>query len=186
MMKKYLMILAGIIVLASSCNQRRQAEEAKEPEIAVGEQSDMDNKEAADLLIAAMVNNRLQAALAQLAGTKSKNQRLTSFADLMLQEHEETQVNLQRLSTAYRVEPPEGLTPEAQSIFDQVNALTGQEFDRRFLELMIRLHHEDIDRINAFLTTSPHIMERGVLEQVQQTLTRHLNESESIYNSIKS
>lgn len=157
-----------------------------ETEIEVGEETGEYNQEKADQLIAILINNRLQVALSALVEGKSQNQTLVSFADRAARELEDVHAKLLSVATARGIDIPEGLTPEAQATFDQLNALTDADFDRRFLELTVKLHRENIERLNEFRSGEAPILERSALEEAGGFMTEHMEEAQSLLNSMPS
>lgn len=183
MRKKLWFALIAAVVL-TACGQ--QAKQDRNAEIEVGEEMGEYDQDKADLLIAVMIDNRLQAALSALAEEKSQNQTLVSFADRTVRELEDVRSKLLSVASAREIDTPEGLTPEAQAVVDQLDALTGVEFDRRYLELTVKLHDADIERLNEFQSGEAPILERSALDETRDFMTRHMEEAQSILNALPS
>lgn len=177
------LLVVSMIILLVGCTQSRNTDETKETEIVVGEQNDMTAQETEDLIVMAMVNNRLQFALADLADEKSVSPQVAEFSKMITDTHEQFQMDMARLSEAYDVTPPEGLTPEATQTLERISALEGEEFQKEFLKFTIETHENSLDKFRRLaLTGQP--MERGLLQSIQENMQEHMEIAENLQDEI--
>lgn len=179
-MKKLLFIVA-IIGLLSSCSQKKQeANEEKKPEIEVGDHEEMSDKDLKDLVIFAMINNRLQTALAELADEQSSDPMFQVFCEMIINNHEQFQYDDGILALSLDIEIPQGLSTDAEEQYERIKSLPPEEFDRAFVDLIIKTHKEDIDRLERLLAGENEIIERAAVEEMHDSLVKHLQYAEHI------
>ncbi len=110
----------------------------------------------------AMEMNTAEVRLAEMAVNKAQNPRVKDYAQMLIRDHNEaldkirelrdarladsvsgktdTSVNDRNLKNAAEVQ----LTPEHQRVSDRLSALSGTDFDRQFIDTMVRDHREAI------------------------------------------
>jgi len=182
---KKLIFLFAIMGLLFSCNQKKQeVNEEKKPEIEVGDEigdrETMSDKDLKDLVIFAMINNRLQTALAELADERSQDPMFEVFCEMIINNHEQFQYYDGILALSLDIEIPQGLTTEAQDEYERIKNLPTEEFDEAFINLIIKTHKEDIDRLERLLASENEIVERAMVEEMHDSLEKHLAYAEHI------
>jgi putative membrane protein len=183
---KKLIFLVTLIGLLSSCSQKQQeVNEEKKPEIEVGDHEEMSDKDLKDLVIFAMINNRLQSALAELADEQSNNPMFQVFCEMIINNHGQFQYDAGLLALSMDIEIPQGLSTEAQEEYERIKSLPPDEFDRSFVDLIIRTHKEDIDRLERLLGSENEIIERAAVEEMHDLLVKHLQYAEHIKENME-
>jgi putative membrane protein len=182
---KKLLFLVALTGLLTSCNPTKQeAREEKKPEIEVGDHEEMSDKDLRDLVIYAMINNRLQTALAELADEQSKNPMFQVFCEMIINNHERFQYYDGILALSLDIEIPQGLSTDAEDEYERIKSLPPAEFDREFVDLIIKTHKEDIARIERLLASENEIVERTMVEEMHDSLVKHLQYAEHIKENL--
>ena len=194
MLLSRLFIFTLLVVFLSACNDsKREASsetkitstsEVQESEIIVDDTSAMTDADIKDLIISAMINNRLQTNLAALAEEKAEHAKVKAFADMIINNRRNFQYHIGRMALAYDIDIPKGLTPKTQQVFDRIEQLSSNEFDKEFIDLIIRTHRQDIKRYQRLLYYTDDILARGVVEESLETLEEHLELAEKIEENI--
>ncbi len=177
------LLIVSLIFFLAGCNQRSNTDQTKETEIVVGDQTDITTQETEDLIIMVMVNNRLQFALANLAVEKSVTPQVAEFSKMITDSHEQFQIDMARLSDAYNVAPPEGLTPEATQTLERISAAEGEQFQEEFLKFTIESHENNLGKLRR-LATSSQPMQRGLLQAIQENLQQQLEIAKNLEDEI--
>jgi predicted outer membrane protein len=184
---KKLLYYIPIILIIISCNQQNQETASDQStEIMVGEQNRISSADIEDMIIHAMINSRLQTALAELAPEKCEDTRCSAFCEMINNNHYQFQYYIGLLAMTYDIELPQGLTPDAQAEFVRIQNLPPEEFDREFIKLVARKHQEDIERMERILTTEEEVMERGMIEEMYDTMKKHLEFADRIRDNLTS
>jgi putative membrane protein len=180
MKKITLFIITAVII--TSCNQRTRSED--ETQIVVGEESEFTTEEVEDLIVMVMINNRLKTALALLANEKDVNPRIESFSEMIVENHDQFQMDMVRIARAYEIEPPSGLTPPAHETFERVSRLEKNEFEREFLSFIIDVHEDNLAHFDRLMLKSGHPIERRILSNVRETLQHHLDVAQNLQDEV--
>jgi hypothetical protein len=173
------LLLSSVLVI--SCSPDRQGgSETTDTEIEVGEQEEIDQAAIEDMIIHAMVNNRLQAALAEQMQEENLDPKFKIYKEMILNNYEDYQYNLGVLATTYEIEIPQGLTPQAQEQYDRISNLSPEEFKDEFVDLIIKNNQEDLDRLETILTEDSEVMQRGIVEGMHDTIEKQLERAEEL------
>jgi len=118
-----------------------------------------------EFLLKAMEMNTVEVRLAEMAAGKTQNAQLKQFAQMLVQDHQQAldeirelrdtrladsisaknQVDIKTAKTAAEVQ----LTPEHQRASEKLSTLSGAEFDREFIDLIVREHRQAIHDYEA-------------------------------------
>ena len=98
----------------------------------------------ADFMKQATLGGKLEVDLAQMAKTKSSNDKLKKAAEAIEKDHTDANAELRMLADRADVALP-GLTDEQKATKDRFQALSGAEFDRAWIDQMIKDHEAAID-----------------------------------------
>ena len=82
--------------------------------------------------------------LGKLASTKAQNPEVKSFAQKMVTDHTKANDELKALAGEKNVMPPTGLDPVHQSTMSKLQNLSGAEFDREYVNAMVKDHEATV------------------------------------------
>ncbi|MEO6523130.1 MAG: DUF4142 domain-containing protein [Mucilaginibacter sp.] len=123
-------------------------------------------------------------AASKIAEKNSTNKEVTEFAAMMIKDHSEAGVELDTIADHKYVLLKGTVNNEHRTVLDSLAKKTGAEFDKAYMELMVKDHEvaEELYHENAD-STYPDIREfaRKVLVKVKA----HLEEAEKIKASLK-
>jgi putative membrane protein len=92
--------------------------------------------------------------IAKLANQKSQNAKVKDFANMMIKDHTEMGKNVAALMQKKNYSKPNELPAELKSKWEDLNKLTGKEFDRKYADINAAGHKEAIDMFSAVSNTS--------------------------------
>jgi putative membrane protein len=84
-------------------------------------------------------------ALGQLATNKGSAESVRSFGQILVNDHSKHRNEAATLATQLGVLSSDEMTPEAQREIAKLQKLIGSEFDKEFVQLMVKDHEKDID-----------------------------------------
>src|SRR5690606_23092036 len=113
--------------------------------------------------------------LASLAQRKSASPAVQEFANRMITDHRNASTQLTQAAQEEGIVTPRSIAPRHAQIRDQLSQLSGQQFDRQYLETQVNMHREAVDlfRQQASAGQSPEL--RSFAEQTLPLLEGHLN-----------
>src|SRR5689334_11322101 len=142
-------VVIAILVLAVNSIATSQARQNTQRD------SDPQNQNQTDtaFLTKAMEGNAAEIEFAKIAQTKSQNPQVKEFADMIVKDHTEAQDRIRDLmnanaGAANRMDKnPSGqamLSKEHQQTATRLSKLSGVDFDREFMNVMVQDHRQDI------------------------------------------
>jgi putative membrane protein len=123
--------------------------------------------------------------LAQLAQTKASSQAIKDLANKLVADHTKANDSLKPLATKDNITWPTGLSAKDQAEYNKLQALSGAEFDREYVNHEIKDHKQDI---SLFQKESDHGSNTEVKAWAAEnlpTLQEHLRMAQNALGSIK-
>lgn len=82
--------------------------------------------------------------LGKLAQQKGQSEAVKEFGRRMVEDHGKANQELKQIAAQKGVNVPQQLAPEAQRELDRLSRLSGAEFDRAYLDSMVKDHDKDL------------------------------------------
>jgi len=112
--------------------------------------------------------------LGKLAAQKATDETVKSFGQLMVDDHTELNKEVATVADTLGIRLPEKMGKESQAAYNKLSALTGDEFDREYITMMMRDHHEDLRafRMEANTTADPDL--KSAVDKGALVIRRHM------------
>ncbi len=82
--------------------------------------------------------------LGKLATGKATNDQVKQFAQKMVDDHSKANDELKSLAQSKNITLPTDLNSKDKALHDRLSKLSGPEFDRAYMQAMLKDHHEDV------------------------------------------
>jgi len=123
----------------------------------------------------------LEVMLGQLAQTHALLTQVKMHGQHMIEDHGKLNEELRKLALKKNIPLPEALDNERQRLYDELLRLTGEEFDRRYIRVMIREHKRDIRSFRRYARSGDELDIRSWAALKLPVLERHLEMWEEAY-----
>ncbi|MBB5326657.1 DUF4142 domain-containing protein [Tunturiibacter gelidoferens] len=100
-------------------------------------------------LAMAAQSDQNEIALSQLAEQKATNPAVKAFAEKMVKEHTQMTASMKPFADSWGLTAPTGPDPDAQKELDKLNGLSGNDFDKEYMDQMVTDHTK---ALKAFTT----------------------------------
>jgi putative membrane protein len=122
--------------------------------------------------------------MARLAMQRSQNSDVKDFANMIQSDHTNALEDLTDLMKDRGVSQPKALTPETKADIERMTALSGPEFDREFVNMMVADHQKGIEmfRDQASIAQNPDV--KKYAENLLPTLEMHLEKSQKLQSRL--
>ncbi|NYF50556.1 DUF4142 domain-containing protein [Tunturiibacter gelidoferens] len=100
-------------------------------------------------LATAAQSDQNEIALSQLAEQKATNPAVKAFADKMVKEHTQMTESMKPFADSWGLAAPTGPDPDHQKELDKLNGLSGNDFDKEYMDQMVTDHSK---ALSAFTT----------------------------------
>jgi putative membrane protein len=131
----------------------------------------------------AAAGNAAEVKLAQLAQQKSQNSKIKEFADRMITDH--TKAN-DDLKNATGVTLPDHLTGKAKVAYDKLDKLSGTDFDRSYINDMVKDHEEVAAQYKKEQDTVKDAALKGYVDNTLPVVESHLAMAKDIQKTVAS
>jgi predicted outer membrane protein len=127
-----------------------------------------------EFLAQAVQDSMTEIELCELALEKSSDDGIKAFAQQMIDTHSEIGYEIEQLCSARNLDLPKDMKPEQSAMMQQLSELSGQEFDKKFIEHNVEMHENDIKVFKHYAEQKDDevsaLAQKGV-----KILTKHLN-----------
>lgn len=103
----------------------------------------------------AMMANKAEVQLGELAGQRAQSAAVKAFAQMMVRDHTKGLNDLKQAVKGQGVDEPSRLDAKHQALYDRLSALSGAEFDREYMKAMVEGHREVQDMIDDRAMQTP-------------------------------
>lgn len=138
------------------------------------------NKDIADFTMKAATGSLMEIQLGQIAQTKATDPRIKDFGSMMVQDHTAASDELKRIAASKHIDLPTTLSADEQKEIDDLNQKTGKEFDKAYMNMMLKDHKKDIkefEKAGKDLTDADF---KNFAMKTLPTLQKHLDSAQAI------
>lgn len=120
----------------------------------------------------------------QIALKISANKQVTDFANMMIKDHSEAGEEIAKLADDKLVYLKDSVNHDHKVILDSLAKKTGAEFDKAYMEMMVK-DHEEAEELFKENSESTYADIREVSEKILLKVKDHLKAAKSINASLK-
>jgi putative membrane protein len=156
---------------------------------AFGQLSDMPEQTASgtggdEFLAQAMQDSLAELELCELALQKTANEDVKMFAQRMIDEHGQMGREIEQMAGKRKLELPKDVMPEHKSLTEQLSKLSGQDFDKKFMDHNVKEHEKDIKVFKHYTEQEAEPEIRALADKSVQMLSQHLEMARKIVQRI--
>jgi putative membrane protein len=125
--------------------------------------------------------------LGELAEQKASSPEVKQFGKRMVDDHSKADEQLKATLHAKSIAAPSAMDPEAQKTYDRLSKLSGPQFDRAYIQDMVKDHREDVSLFQTEARSGKDPEIKQFAAQTLPTLKEHLQMAERLSkNSVSS
>ena len=125
-----------------------------------------------------------EVALGKLAQTQSKNPDIKKFGQMLVTDHSKANQDAMALAKKLNINAPTGMGSH-QSTYDKLKGLTGDDFDREFVENMVSDHEKDVSTFQKESQNSSDADVKAFATKTLPVLQKHLDTVKGIQAKMK-
>jgi putative membrane protein len=137
-------------------------------------------KADADFVVDVANGNMIEVQLGALAETKAVNDRVKTFAKMMVKDHMKISKDLQKIATAKNVTLPQALSDEAKKDIDRLSKKDKKNFDRTYMNMMVADHKQDVAKFEKAAKDCKDPDLKNFIMQTLPALRKHLESANAI------
>lgn len=96
-----------------------------------------------------------EVALGKLAVQKAENQQVKDFGQRMIDDHGKANEGLEHAARQQGLEVPQQPTKSQQDTYKRLSRLSGREFDKQYMRVMLTDHADDAAKFQHYTQTGP-------------------------------
>lgn len=179
--QRFLLVICSIALLggsAISCKNEPDAKDAAEEQN--DERFEADAKENdAEFLVDAAALDLKEIELGKLA-QKSSNQEVASHGSMMVDGHTKSFNEIKMLAEQKQIVVPMSISPDEIDEYKDLNDKTGNDFDQKYLEIMVDKHEKAIDKYQDYVNESEDAELKSWATKNLATLRTHLDQTKQL------
>lgn len=129
-------------------------------------------------MIKAMQGDLAEIGIGELAQQKGTNEKVKQFGETLATDHGANLETAKSVAQSIGVTPPTAPNATQKAAYDRLNKLSGQQFDRKFAQHMVKDHKKDIKEFRHQSKKSGPIADFA--RQTAPKLQQHLRIAESL------
>jgi predicted outer membrane protein len=137
-----------------------------------------------EFLAQAVQDSQAEIEQCELALERTSNDDIKMFAQRMIDDHSEIGQEIEQLCSKKNVELPQNVNPEQSAAMKELLPLSGQEFDRKFMEHNVQDHERDIKVFKHYAEQEGDADIKALAAKGVKMLTEHLKMAKQISNKL--
>lgn len=128
--------------------------------------------------------NMMEVKLGTLAGDKAESQAVKDFGAMLVKDHGDAETKLATAAANENLTVPAELDAKHQMVVDKLSAMSGAEFDKAYMAMMVKDHREDIKKYEK---AAQHIEIEAIkmyAEECLPILHKHLSQAEQTATAV--
>jgi len=171
-MKK--MIYFGVILVLTMCVSNGFAQQDTMKSDSKMQTSDKKNSDSKFIMMAA-TSSMNEIGLSNTALSKSSNEEVKKFAQTAVDDHTKASEELKPIAMSKNVMLPTEMDAKHKSANEKLSALSGEEFDREYVKLMVKDHEKAVAMFQKQADNGKDAEAKAFAAKILPTLQGHLD-----------
>lgn len=118
--------------------------------------------------------------LGQLAQEKASSEAVKTFGKRMVDDHTKAGEKLKETAQSQSISLPAELKASDQAAYDRLSKLSGVEFDRAYMQMMVKDHEEDVMEFKKEASSGKNPALKSFAAETLPTLEDHLKQAKDV------
>jgi putative membrane protein len=179
---KAAVIAAGMLIAFGSGAYAQNNANANAPSGSGSQMSAQDRKFARE----AAQGGLAEVELGQLATQKGQNAQVKQFGQRMVDDHSKANDQLKSIASKNNIQLPTATDAKDQALKDKLNGMSGQQFDRAYIQSMVKDHQKDIAEFQKEASNGSNPDLKNFAAQTVPILQQHLQMAQQAEQTVVS
>jgi len=122
--------------------------------------------------------------MGKLATEKASSEDVKRFGRMMVDDHTKANNELMKIAKDKQLMPPHALKPQAQETYDKLSKLSGEQFDRQYMQEMVEDHAKDVAEFKKASQSASDPDVKEFAASTLPTLQKHLDDAKDIHGKL--
>lgn len=127
----------------------------------------------------------MEVKLGEMAAQKASSQEVKDFGQKMVEDHSQANQELKQLASAANLTVPETMLPKHQENVDKLSELSGEEFDKAYMDTMLQDHRKEINKFEKAAKMADNIELQSWAQKTLDVLERHYQLAEETHQAVQ-
>lgn len=178
------LLAASLFATAACDNDKRddsteQAEEMNEDNLSDSMEDDV------EFAVKAANGGMMEVKMGELAQKNGSAANVKAFGKMMATDHGKANEELKSLAAQKNITLPTTLGNDMQEKYDKMAKKTGKEFDKDYVDMMVKDHKHDVDAFKEEANDGKNADIKAFASKTLPTLEMHLQKIQSIQDRMK-
>lgn len=187
-MNKHISILmltvAAFTFSLQACNNASKTDSAEQAEEANENMTNVASDDS-EFMVKAASGGMMEVELGNIAQQNASNPRVKAFGAMMVRDHGKANEELKTMAAVKDITLPATLSNEHQKHVDEMKKLTGAEFDKHYMDMMVKDHKEDIDLFDDTARDDEDVEIKAFAAKTLPILKIHADSAKVINDAVK-
>ena len=121
--------------------------------------------------------------LGKIAAEKATNKEVKDFGEMMVKDHTKANDELKSIAADKNITLPASISDDMQKKIADINKESGKDFDKDYINMMVKDHKDDIDDFEKEAKDSTYPALQSFAVKTLPTLYKHLGAAKAIQKS---
>lgn len=126
-----------------------------------------------DFVTQASLSDYTEITFSQLAVQKASNSKVKAYAQKMISDHNQLETEMKPVADKLGVTPATALDSQHQQLYDQLNQLSGADFDKQYMSDMDTDHHKSLDAFKAEESSTQDKQLKPIVKKGEKVVAMH-------------
>ena len=122
--------------------------------------------------------------LSQLAESKATNPQVKDFAQKMVTDHNMLETKMKPFADSWGLTPATSLDSDHQQEYDKLNGLSGADFDKEYMSVMVQDHQKALDAFTQEQSTTTDMKFKKAVTQGKSVVASHLKMAQKLNSNM--
>src|SRR3954451_14430543 len=122
--------------------------------------------------------------LGRLASQKASRSEVKEFGQMMVDDHTKANDQLMKIATGKGLAAPHALKPQDKATEERLSKLSGEAFDRAYMQDMVKDHQKDVAAFRKQSTTASDSEVKQFASSTLPTLEHHLQRAQALAKTV--
>ncbi len=127
----------------------------------------------------AIKGDNSEVAMGRLALSNGMSEPVKAFGQMLIDDHSKAKTDASAVATQLGISPPANMSAEAQREVEKLRRLSGRDFDKEFIRVMVRDHEKDVAEFKKEAASGQGSVQQ-LAAQTAPTLEKHLQTAHSL------
>lgn len=181
-----ILLAGGLFISFTACESKKENDSQEIAEEQNEENLEGDAEDAAEVVTEIADGGMYEVQLATMALTKATSARVKEFAQMMVDDHTKANTELKAMASKKNIILPDVMSEKTQKkYYDLEQKEKGNEFDKEFIDQMVKDHKEDIDNFEDLAEDTKDSELQTWASGKLPALKHHLEEAQRIQDELK-